>query len=255
MHRGGARVSRRFYVERPALAGDRVELGGAQARRIATVLRLRAGDEVVLFDGTGVEARVALDEVLPECIRGRVLDRFAAAPEPRTRVCLYQAIARGERFDWLVEKATEVGAARIAPIVSARSVVKHEGEGGRGERWRRIAIEAAEQCGRSVLPALDPPRRFADALASARGVLLIAYEEADAHGRTVQDVLDDEIDAIFAAAEVSVFVGPEGGFERAEVEAATAAGAHVVTLGARTLRSETAGVVAATLVLHAVGEM
>ncbi len=116
-------------------------------------------------------------------------------------------------------------------------------------------IEAAEQCGRSRVPSISAPAPFREALASAPGLLLLPYEAAGDAAPNIQSALDRDIDALFALGDVSIFVGPEGGYESAEVEAAVAAGAAIVTMGERVLRSETAGLVAATIVLHAAGEL
>jgi len=246
---------RRFFVAPGVLARDAVVLDAALSHRLAKVLRLRAGAEVALFDGTGAEARVRLDAVSDRALGASIVERYASPAEPRVKVHLYQSITKGERFEWLLEKATELGVARIVPLLTARAVVKTAGAGDRAGRWRRITIEAAEQCGRGAVPAVAAPERFAAALASAPGLRLIPFESAPPAAPAIQAVIDREVDAVFALGEISVFIGPEGGFEDAEIASAGAAGAHVVTIGDRVLRSETAGLVALTLVMHAVGEL
>lgn len=246
---------RRFYAGAGALDDDAIDIERSLAHRLANVLRLRAGDEVALFDGSGAEARVRLETIDQRRATATVLERYDAVPESRVRVHVYQSITKGERFEWLLEKATEVGVARVVPLMTARAVVKTAGEGNRSDRWRRIVVEAAEQCGRSVLPAVDAPCSFADAIRDAPGLLLLPYEDAPEGAPDIQAALSADIDALFALSEVSVFIGPEGGYEPQEVERAREAGAAVVTMGRRVLRSETAGLVAATLVLHAAGEL
>ena len=248
-------MSKRFYVAQSIANGDSIEVDVALAHRLAKVLRLRAGAEIVLFDGSGAEARVRIETIQERGGTARVVERFDGMAEPRVRVHLYQSITKGERFEWLVEKATEIGVARFVPLLAARSVVKTAADASKVERWRRIAIEAAEQCGRSAVPRVDGPVAFDDALASAEGVLLLPYEAAGHTATAIQGALADQIDAVFALGAVSIFIGPEGGFEEAEVERARAAGATVVTMGERVLRSETAGLVASTLVMQASGEL
>jgi 16S rRNA (uracil1498-N3)-methyltransferase len=245
---------RRFYVPPPALAEDRFELDPALSHRLGRVLRLRAGEEIALFDGSGAEARARLDDIGGRRVSVIVLRRYDAPAEPHVKLHLYQSITKGERFDWLLEKGTEIGVARFVPILAARAVVK-TGEGNRLDRWRRIVVEAAEQCERGAVPVVEAPVAFSDALAAAPGVVLFPYEDAPAGTPNVDAILRQEIDAVFALAEVSIFVGPEGGWKPSEVAAAVAAGVHVVTLGERVLRSETAGLVAATVALHALGEL
>jgi 16S rRNA (uracil1498-N3)-methyltransferase len=216
---------------------------------------MHAGDEAIVFDGSGEDVRVRLDGVSDRRVVGDVIERAAGPREPRVRLHLYQSITKGDRFEWLLEKVTEIGVARVVPLVAARSVVKTPAEGKRADRWRRIAVEAAEQCERSAVPEIGAPRPFDEALRGAPGILLLPYEEAGDAAPSIHDVLSRRIDDVFALAEVSVFIGPEGGYEAAEIERANEAGAEVVTLGDRVLRSETAGLVAATLVMHAVGEL
>jgi 16S rRNA (uracil1498-N3)-methyltransferase len=254
LHRGGARMTRRFYVGPGMLARAELSMEGPIAHRLAKVLRLRAGESVVFFDGNGEDALVRLDDVSDRRVNATVLDRRAGPAESLTAVHLYQSITKGERFEWLVEKATEIGVARIVPLVAARAVVKTPAQGNRNDRWRRIAVEAAEQCGRSIVPLIEEPQTFEAALAGP-GVVLLPYEDAEATAPNIASILHQEIDAVFAARAVSILIGPEGGYEATEVERAITAGAHVVTLGQRVLRSETAGLVSATLVMQACGEL
>ena len=248
-------MTKRFYIEAGRLASDDVEIDGALAHRIASVMRMRAGEEIALFDGSGVEVVARLDAVSDRVVGAHVIERRDGPAEPRLKLRLYQAIAKGERFEWLLEKGTEIGVTGFVPLICARSVVKTPAEGNRIDRWRRIVVEAAEQCGRGAVPAVEAPERLGDALASAPGVVLLPYERAGPAAPTIAGALVAEIDALFALAEVSLFIGPEGGFETDEVDAAVAAGAQIVTLGDRVLRSETAGLVAATLVMQAAGEL
>ncbi|HEX5479378.1 MAG TPA: 16S rRNA (uracil(1498)-N(3))-methyltransferase [Dehalococcoidia bacterium] len=248
-------MTRRFYVPADTIAGDSVEIDGDLAHRIVKVLRLRAGDEIALFDGSGTDARVRIDAVMAHVVTATVVERAPGPMEPRVGVSLYQSITKGERFEWLLEKGTEIGVSRFVPLITARSVVRTAGEGNRMERWRRIVVEATEQCERSRVPEIEQPMSLDDALRAATGVLLLPYEAAGETARTVQAALDASIDELFACDEVSVFIGPEGGYEPAEVERAKEHGALVVTMGQRVMRSETAGMVAATLVMHAVGAL
>jgi 16S rRNA (uracil1498-N3)-methyltransferase len=248
-------MTRRFHVEPDTLAGDTIAIDGPLAHRLAKVLRLSAGGEVTLFDGSGDDVLVRLDSVSDRRIAASVVKRHPGPPEPVVKVHLYQSITKGERFEWFIEKATEIGVTRVVPLLAARAVVKTPAEGNRIDRWRRIATEAAEQCERSAVPVIEPPQSFDDALASAPGVLILPYEDANEAAPNIAEALAAEIDALFALSAVAIFIGPEGGYESAEVERARDAGAAIVTLGDRVLRSETAGLVAATLVMHAAGQL
>lgn len=115
---------KRFHVPPGTLDADNVQLDGAVAHRMSRVLRLRAGDEAALFDGDGFEARVRLDAVDDRAVTATVLERYEGLAEPLVKVSLYQSITKGERFDWLLEKGTEIGVARFVPLITARSVIK-----------------------------------------------------------------------------------------------------------------------------------
>ncbi len=247
---------RRFCVPPDTLSGGEVRLEGSLARRLARVLRLRPGDEVVLFDGSGQEYVVRLLEVTPARTRGDVTEVRPGRPEPAVEVGLYQSVVKGERFEWVLEKGTELGVKRFVPLVSGRAVVQPRSEGGaRAERWRRIVVEAAEQCGRSLVPEVLAPQRLEAALSSAAGLRILPYEGEGALG--LRSLLRGQVRGGLGegGAAVSLFIGPEGGFEAEEVERAREAGVQVVSLGRRILRSETAGIVAAAAVLYELGEL
>lgn len=244
---------RRFYVPPGTVAGDQVRLEGPLARRLARVLRLRPGDVVVLFDGSGREHLVRLSELSEAAACGRVVESRPGLAEPAVEVILYQSPVKGERFEWVLEKGTELGVARFVPLVLERAVVRPSPRGARAARWERIVIEAAEQCGRAILPEVSPPQTLAEALASAPGLRILPYEGEGGLG--LRGVLREKAREPAAGGRriVSLLIGPEGGFEAEEVRLAREVGVHVVSLGARILRSETAGIVAAAAVLYEFG--
>jgi 16S rRNA (uracil1498-N3)-methyltransferase len=244
----------RFFVPAESLQRDHVELSRELSRRVRHVLRLRPGDRVILLDGRGGECEAVLEDVAGPSVRATVVARREGLSEPKTRVILYQSIVKGDRFDWVLEKGTEIGVSKFVPLLSRRSVVQVRPERSeRRERWQRIVIESAEQCGRSRLPELAPAAHLDDVVSSAEGLRLLPWEN---EGRTT---LRQELRRALAEGEeiagVSIFIGPEGGFAQEEVDQAIALGARVVSLGPRTLRSETAGIVAAAAVLYELGEL
>ena len=243
----------RFFVAPTLLAADPIRLDGDLARQMSRVLRLRPGDRVVLLDGSGREVVAVLRRVDGREVVASPLDRRPGAPEPACAVVLYQGVVRPARFEWLLEKGTELGVAAFVPLRTARSVVRPEGEGARTERWRRIVREAAEQCGRAVLPEVRPPVALTEALPAAPGLRLVCWEAAD--GLPLREALRRELDAGRRPEAVSLFVGPEGGLTEEEAAAARTAGAEVVSLGRRVLRSETAGLAAVVAVLYELGEL
>lgn len=220
------------------------------ARRLARVLRLQRGDHVILADSSGHDYEVELKDVSARATSAFVVGERPSPPEPSLELVLYQSLVRAQRFELVLEKGTEIGVSRFVPLLSGRAQVRTEAGSQRAQRWRRIVSEAAEQCGRGRVPAVDPPAPLEEAARSAPGLRLISWEGERALS------LGSYLRALEERpSTVSVIIGPEGGFAEDEVELARRAGCIPVSLGPRILRSETAGIVAATLVMHELGEM
>ena len=235
---------RRFFVPAGTLKAGNITLSGDLAHRLARVLRLRRGDRVVLTEGGEREFEVELTDVGANAVTGVVAGDHPSPPEPAIEVVLYQSLIRPNRFDLAIEKGTELGVARFVPVINALSQTD-EASQGRAERWRRLVVEAAEQCGRGRLPAIDSPLPFGEALAGAPGLLVVPYEAERANR------LADYLRALPERPRtVSLFIGPEGGYTDEEIALTRGSGAALVTLGRQVLRSETAAVVAAAIVLH-----
>ncbi len=158
-----------------SLRARNVTLGPDLAHRLGRVLRLKRGDHVLLSEGGAREYEVQLTGVSPYAITGVVLAEREARAEPEIVLVLYQSLIRANRFDLVLEKATEIGVSRFVPVIAARSQVQGNGEpaGARSERWRRIAIEAAEQSGRGRPPRVEAPIQFEEAVRQARGLKLM----------------------------------------------------------------------------------
>ena len=241
---------RRFFVPPEVFGGREVTLPPELARRLAKVLRLKRGDRLVLADGAGRDYEVRLTAVSPRSAAAEIVAERPSPPEPSLELVLYQSLIRPQRFELVLEKGTELGVSRFVPLLSGRAQVRTEAGSQRMQRWRRIVTEAAEQSGRGRVPAVDPPLPFEEALRAAPGLCLIPWE-----GERSQGLRSYLRGPARPSAAVSLFIGPEGGFAAGEVEAARAAGCVPVSLGPRILRSETAGIVAAALVMHELGEM
>ena len=199
------------------------------------VLRLAPGDRLCVFDDAGREHEVVLEHVTAREATGRVVATSDASRESPLDLVLMPALVKHDRMDWVVEKATELGVARIAPVVTRFSVAR----GDHHERWRRIATAAAKQCGRTRIPAVDAARPLDVALrADWPGLRLVAWEEEQAAKLA-------DLPAKTSAA--VMLIGPEGGLDAAEVDAARAAGFTTVSLGRRVLRADTAALVAIAL--------
>jgi 16S rRNA (uracil1498-N3)-methyltransferase len=223
-------MSQRFFVETP-VSGPVVELVGSEARHASRVMRLGAGDSLVLFDGSGAEFTGQIEAVSRDTVTVRVAQRHGIDRESACRVVLGVALPKGERQRWLVEKAVELGVSQLVPLETQRAVVQRTGE---SDRLRRSVIEASKQCGRNQLMQITTPQPLAAYLAAPLDIgdtpRLIADPTGDAWSTVYRD----------GWTSVRTAVGPEGGFTPEELQQARAAGWHVVTLGPRTLRVETA---------------
>lgn len=218
--------------------GQTVELTGGDARKIVTVLRKKSGDAVEIIDSAAQRfaATLSIDNRRVSALLGNVI---AGAAESRLSVSVAQAVPKGQKMDFVIEKLTELGVREILPFFSERSSVDDVGAG-KLERWRRLAQTAAQQCGRATLPAVEPPQTLEAIIARFAGYdrVLLAWELAE----TVP--LRDRLPGLVAgAASVLIVIGPEGGFSSDEATAARAAGAELISLGSRILRTETAALV------------
>jgi 16S rRNA (uracil1498-N3)-methyltransferase len=247
------RVRHRFVVSPDAVQGGRVRFPAAIARQMRRVLRLSPGDCVAAFDGTGAEYKVALLSLRDEGATGEIREEKLRHTEPKLKITLCQALLPREKFELVLQKATELGVASFVPLATERSLVPTRAlDAGRLERWRRIIQEAAEQAGRSQVPTLADPSSLAEAVTSQPKPALLAWEyETELSIRRALGGLEERL----RGGPLTLLVGPEGGFSEAEAAAARDAGAITVSLGPRTLRAETAGPVLAALALYEVGDL
>jgi 16S rRNA (uracil1498-N3)-methyltransferase len=238
----------RFFAEGPVPERGPLPLSAGDVHHLRDVLRLGSGDVIELVSG-GVAWTVRLETVADEACGVR--EDAVPEPAPLPRVTLAQGLAKGEKMDTVMRQATELGVARIVPFVSQRSVVRLDRTKAtaRTERWRRIAEGAAKQAHRLDVPEIAEPIALADLPGALEGTrMLLAWEEAgDAVGIAATLAGPGARDA------VSVIVGPEGGLSAAEVQTLEEAGAVRVSLGPTVLRTETAGVIATALAIHALG--
>ncbi len=241
-----AQVTRRRIL----LGPERVDAGRARLDErsrhyLREVLRLAPGAAIEVFDGLGGRYAGEIDAAFQSVVLGPRED----APRPAVEMTLLFALARGEKNDLVVQKATELGAARIVPFVAARSVVRLEGAKGeeRAARWRRIAGEAARQCGRADVPEVSPPGTLGAALSAlAPGTRTFAFQPG---GQPLGAIEKD------GAVAIAAVVGPEGGLGEEEVAACERAGAVQASLGPRILRAETAAMVALALLQARFGDL
>ncbi len=239
----------RVYVDAVLLPGSVVELPPDTASHLAKVLRARGGDELTLFNGDGREFHGAIDTVRGSRVSASVGDSRQVDRESPLGISLVQCVPRGDRMDFIVQKATELGVTRIVPVLSQRSVVRLDNEQAESKavHWRAVAVSACEQCGRNRLPTIGAARPLlsylGDSLPGTGPRLVFEPESSPAHP------------AAPGIAAVEIAIGPEGGFADEELEAFRVAGFSRAGLGPRVLRTETAAIAALVWLQARFGDM
>ncbi len=231
----------RFYIGQGQIEGDVVHINGPDVNHIKNVLRLERGDWVVACDGEGTDRVCRVQAFLPDQVDLSVEKVQESGTELDTRITLFQGIPKKDKMEWIIQKTVELGVYEIVPVMMRRCVVRLSGDRkiqARTERWRAIAEAAAKQCDRGIVPEVHSPVTMQQAInmASALGYNMIPYELQDgmeASRRIVEQACQSP--------EVGIFIGPEGGLEKEEVEQAVRIGAEPLSLGKRILRTETAG--------------
>jgi 16S rRNA (uracil1498-N3)-methyltransferase len=243
---------RRFFVAPQLLGQDTAVLGSELSRHIATVLRLKVGDSILLADGNGREAAASITALEKEGVGIAIGPVYAVAADDSCCITLFQGVPKGEKLDLILQKCTELGVSRIVPFEAERSVARLTGEklDKRLLRWERIVMEAARQSGRSKIPAIGFAADLQTAVQSDSSVLrLLLWEGEREQGlRTV-------LERAGKPASVAVIIGPEGGLSKAEAAAAVAAGFEPITLGKRILRTETAGPAVLAILQYLLGDL
>ncbi|MEO1596153.1 MAG: 16S rRNA (uracil(1498)-N(3))-methyltransferase [Pseudomonadota bacterium] len=244
---------KRLFVEQPLAAGSALKLDGAAAHYLGRVLRARVGTPVQVFNGDGREYQAAIAQISRETVALSVGAAVPAAPEPRVAITLLQALSRNEKMDLAIQKAVELGVHSIRPVAVERSVMRLDDTrtARRTEHWQQVAVHAAQQCGRAVVPEVHAPATLGEALDAGAdiGFGVVADPEA---AQSLGDFLDAAEERVDAAC---VLVGPEGGLTDAEIALATAAGLHAVRAGPRVLRTETAALALVTVLQWRFGDL
>ena len=243
----------RFFIPPSYIEGERVTLTADASRQLTRVLRARSGDCITALDNSGYEYAVTLDSVTPRNSTGIVTDRYIGEGEARLSITLYQGLMKSDRFEYVLQKGTELGITRFVPIISERTVARNVVSPNRLNRWGKIIREAAEQAGRSRLPTLEETLSFTEACDTISKPAIIGWESERDTG--IRDTLVRLKEDVEDARSISIMIGSEGGLDDGEVEYALSRGIAPVSLGRRVLRAETAGVIAAAVALYEMGEM
>ena len=242
----------RFFAPEAQTTGSIVTLPEDEAAHLVYVLRLKAGDAIQVFDGRGREWRARVEEVGRSQARVHLVEAVAPGAEPAVKLALAIAILKGDKMDDVVRDVVMLGASSIVPLVSERVAMPPTviARGHRADRWRRIAIASAKQCGRSVVPSVHAPTRLQELLAeesTAQRIMLVEPGGMVPAVERLQDVRRTD--------EAILLVGPEGGWAPGEMKAAQAAGGRLATLGALTLRADAAPLVAMTALRTVWGDL
>ncbi len=254
----------RFFISPQSISRTGITLSGQQAHQIANVLRLDRGETIIVLDNSGWQYEVELTAVGTDKVAGSIRSKNLASGEPRTKITLYQGLLRSHKFEFVLQKCTEVGVVTFVPTICERCVVANISEASpvKLERWQRIIAEAAEQSGRGKLPVLRPATLFQQACEEVRGLSFIAWEGEDLtslraflrnSNMAKVDAEDDQ--PVVRPFSVNIFIGPEGGFSLYEVQRAQSYGIIPVSLGPRILRAETAAIAASTITLYDTGDL
>lgn len=238
----------RVYVEQNLATGTSCVIEGSAANHIMRVLRLRDGDALTLFDGRGGEYSARITGFRRDSVQAEVQEHRDTERESRLELTLAQGISRGERMDWVMQKATELGVARIVPVITGRTVVKLDEKQSKRkvEHWRAIVISACEQSGRNRVPEVVAPCAFHELLG-----------KGDIHGQKLLLSPNGDLNArdLALTGRALLLVGPEGGLSPEEQELAIGDGFRQVRMGPRVLRTETAALSALTILQHDYGDL
>lgn len=239
----------RFFVNNPLAVGEIAVIDGADARHIAGALRMSIGETLTLCDGAGTDYACTLTAVGKDTVSASVDAAAPTVSEPTLAVTLYMGMPKGDKLELIIQKAVELGVTAIVPVITARSIVRISGKDAEKKqvRLQRIAAEAAGQSGRGIIPTVEAPIGWKTALSRlTEENTLLCYEGGGAPIGTQVTPADTA---------VSLVVGPEGGFDPAEVDAVKAAGGRIATLGPRILRCETAPLAAIAVMMDKSGNM
>ncbi|HEY5777018.1 MAG TPA: 16S rRNA (uracil(1498)-N(3))-methyltransferase [Xanthomonadales bacterium] len=237
----------RIHTSQPLAVANSVELTGSASHYMARVLRLSKGDNVVLFNGDGVDYFAEISEIHSQRVLLSITDSRPAANESPLKITLVQAVCRGERMDYVIQKATELGVVCIQPLISQRVEVRLDAarQSKRMTHWQGVATSACEQSGRARVPEVNAPLSLAQWLTSARESACLVLDPFAENRLSGISIRGDSI---------SILIGPEGGFTEEEIKALRAKGLIAVSLGPRVLRTETAGPAAIAVLQAKMGD-
>lgn len=237
----------RFYCPPANIFGDRVELGEEETRHLRDVLRTRIGDRIAVFDGEGREFECVTTAIGKRSATAEIAAEIApSSPESPLALTIAVGLLKGEKYDFAVQKAVELGVRRFIPMATHRSEIRADDAAKRLVRWQKIALEASKQCGRAFLMTVDRPKEFEQ---------IIEDEAGQPHKVLFSEEGTGSFSAIQSVASMLVMIGPKGGWEAGERQKAAESGYMLVTLGGRIMRVETAVIAISAILQHRFGDM
>ncbi len=241
----------RFYVNKDQIRGEDVTITGGDVRHITQVLRLSVGDRIAICDGDNTDYDGVIQKTSKDGVRVKLQNATRSDTEAKVKLVLYQAIAKGTKMDYIVQKGTELGIAFFVPVITLRTVVRPGNIQKKIQRWQRIVMEAAKQSGRGRIPTVLSPMDYEDALAEMETYSLSLIPHKGEGSLPIASLLDRAQDY----KDIAIMIGPEGGFSHGEIKRAKDKGVPIVNIGPRVLRTETAGIAVAAILMYRFGDL
>ena len=243
----------RFFVDGCTNAVDNIIITGNDVNHIKNVLRIRMGEKILVSDGNGTDYECTVTDMDDDSVTARIEDVLKNSAELSTKITLFQGMPKSDKLEMIIQKAVELGAYEIVPVMTKRTIVKVEDKkvSKKIDRYNQIAESAGKQSGRGIIPEVKPFMSFKEALEYAKtlDMNIIPYEEAEGLEYSRQIIRD-----IKGKKSLGIFIGPEGGFAKEEVDMAIDIGAKCITLGNRILRTETAGLAVISIIMFEIDE-
>jgi 16S rRNA (uracil1498-N3)-methyltransferase len=239
----------RFFISEKNISDKQVIITDSRVHQIRDVLRMKTGDDIIVLDNTGFEYQVSLTEICPDEVIGEIIQKKQSESEPTTQITLFQSLLARDKFEWVLQKCTEVGVRSFVPIITERSIVRKPDKitEQKRDRFESIITEAAEQSARGIIPSLKSPVKISQAVSELDDFDICFVGSTEKGCTSLKHILQK---ANIAPVNIALFIGPEGGFSEKEYEILDGRGVITFSLGERILRTETAAIIASAIILH-----
>ena len=244
----------KFFVNSENISSDSIIITGEDVVHIKKVLRLNSGDNIIVSDGLGTDYHVQIQKIDLHTVDTKIISSFKNNSEPPVDIVLFQGLPKSDKMDYIIQKGVELGVKKIVPVITERTVVKisnNKDYKKKHQRWNRISMEAAKQCNRGIIPQVEYPIIFKEAIETLpnNGFRILPYEKEKSQG--IKGILKEKSNS----KDIFIFIGPEGGFCDREIELALKNDFNIISLGPRILRTETAGIVVLSILMYELGDV